>query len=117
MANAPILQCPNCKEYISSDAKTCRFCHTPLDERTVQQAVVAQAKENKKYRRGQYQKHMLIGLGLFALGLVITVGSYVAAASSEGGGHFVITYGMVAGGALDFFYGLVGWMGELRSKD
>ena len=117
MPAAPILQCPRCKEYISSDAKTCRFCSRPLDEQTVQRAVAEQARENKTYRRNQYLKHMLIGAGVFALGLVITIGTYAAAASSESGGHFVITYGFIAGGALDFLYGLVGCIGEMISKD
>ncbi|HVG33205.1 MAG TPA: zinc ribbon domain-containing protein [Pyrinomonadaceae bacterium] len=117
MPAAPVLQCPSCKEYISSDAKSCRFCHTPLDERTVAQAVATQAKENSKYRRGQYQKHMLIGIGLFFLGLVITIGTYAVAASSQQGGHYFITYGLIISGALDFLYGLFGWIGELRSKE
>ncbi len=114
---APILQCPNCKEYISSDAASCRFCHTPLDERTRQQAVAVAAKENRTYRRRHYQKYMLVGAGLFVLGLVITVGTYAAAASSRGGGHYVITFGLIASGVLNFLYGLFGWFGELRSKD
>ena len=117
MSAAKILQCPGCKEYIASDAKTCRFCSRPLDEQTVQRAVAEQAKENRTYRRNQYLKHMLIGLGVFVLGLVITISTYAAAAASPSGGHFVITYGFIAGGALDFLYGLVGFIGELRSKD
>jgi hypothetical protein len=83
----------------------------------VGQAVAAQARENSKYRRGQYQKHMLIGIGLFFLGLVITIGTYAIAASSERGGHYFITYGLMISGALDLIYGLVGWIGELRSKE
>jgi hypothetical protein len=116
MSAAPILQCPSCKEYISSDARSCRFCHTPLDQQTVAKAVAAQARENSAYRRRHYQKHLLIGLGLFFLGLIITFGTYSMAASSQGGRNYIITYGLLVTGALDFLYGLFGWIGELRSK-
>jgi hypothetical protein len=117
MSRAKILQCPGCKEYISSDARSCRFCFRPLDEQTVERAVAEQAKENRTYRRNQYLKHIPIGLGVCALGLVITIGTYAAAASSPTGGHYVIAHGLIVGGALDFLYGLFGWIGELRSKD
>jgi uncharacterized membrane protein YvbJ len=114
---APVLQCPSCKEYISSDAKSCRFCHTPLDERTRQQAVAATARENRAYRRRHYQKHLLIGAGLALLGLVITVGTYTLASYSREVSHYIIMHGLMAGGVLDFLYGLFGWFGELRAKD
>ncbi len=116
MPAAPILQCPSCKEYISSDARSCRFCRAPLDAQTVAQGVAAQARENSAYRRRQAQKHMLLGIGIFLLGVVITIGTYAVAASSRGGGRYLITYGLIISGALDFLYGLVGWIGELRSK-
>ena len=50
------------------------------------------------------------------LGLVITVGSCVAAASSKGGGSYAIMYGLMLIGGGDFLYGLVGWLGELKKE-
>lgn len=79
-------------------------------------AVAAQAKENSVDRRRQYRKHLLVGPGVFFLGLIITLGTYSVAASSQGGGNYVITYGLLVGAALDFIYGLTGWIGELSSK-
>jgi uncharacterized membrane protein YvbJ len=114
MSQARVFQCPSCREFIASDAKSCRFCSTPIDAQTAQQAADAQEKENKQYRRKQYARHMLTGGGLFALGAIITVVTYSLAASSRQGGHFVITYGLMLSGAGDFIYGLVGWLGELK---
>jgi|KBSSwiStaDraftv2_1062776.scaffolds.fasta_scaffold49716_5 amino acid permease len=111
-----VFQCPNCKEFIASDATSCRFCSAPIDTQTAQLAVDAQQRENKQYRRKQYARHMLTGGGLFAVGLVITVGSYVAAASSKGGGSYAIMYGLMLIGGGDFLYGLVGWLGELKKE-
>ena len=111
-----VFQCPNCKEFIATDATTCRFCSTPIDPQTAQMAADAQQRENKQYRRKQYAKHMLAGGGLFALGLVITVGSYIAATSSEGGGRYSIMYGLMIVGGGDLLYGLAGWLGELKKE-
>lgn len=117
MSAVQILQCPACKEYIASDAKSCRFCKRPLDAQTVQHAVQEQAKENKSYRKRQYFKHLLIGAAMFIGGAIITVGTYMLAALSEGGGHFVITYGLMFAGLIDVLYGIAGWVQELRSRD
>jgi hypothetical protein len=114
MSQVRVFQCPNCKEFIATDAKTCRFCSTPIDAQAAQSAADSQEVENKRYRRNQYARHMLIGVGLFALGLAITVGSYIYAAASEQGGSYVVTYGLMLVGGADLLYGLVGWVGELK---
>jgi len=86
----------------------------PIDAQTAQAAADAQAVENKQYRRKQYARHMMTGGGLAALGLVITIGSYIAASSGEGGGRYMMMYGLVIVGVGNFLYGLVGWLGELK---
>ena len=70
MAQAQVFPCPNCKESIATDAERCRICQTPVDQGIAQIASAAQAKENKQYRRAHCRKHLLIGAGLFLLGLV-----------------------------------------------
>ena len=114
MSSARVFQCPSCHEFIATDAKSCRFCSTPVDAQVAHLAADSQEKENKAYRRKQYARHMLVGGGLLALGLVVTVGSYVMAAPSRGGGNYVITYGLMLAGGADFLYGVVGWAGELK---
>jgi predicted anti-sigma-YlaC factor YlaD len=114
MSQVRVFQCPSCKEFIATDAKTCRFCSTPISEEVALAQAQAQAEENRIYRRKKYARHMLSGGGLAALGLAITIGTLVAATVSEAGGHYVITYGLILVGGGDFLYGLVGWLGELR---
>jgi len=116
MSDVKVFPCPSCKEFVASDARECRFCRTPLDEATIRRGVEAQAGENKRFRRGHYWRHLLIGAGLCALGLVITFGTVAAAVESEGASGFVITYGLIAAGALDFLYGVVGLIEEMFSK-
>jgi|JI10StandDraft_1071094.scaffolds.fasta_scaffold150324_2 hypothetical protein len=48
---------------------------------------------------------MMIGAGICVVGLAITLGTHEAAASN-GGGHYVIAYGAILGGAWVFLKGL-----------
>ena len=114
MSQSRVFPCPNCKEFIASDALQCRFCTATLDPQAASAAADRQEKENRIYRKKQYARHMMIGAPLFVLGLVVTIGSYVAATASEGGGRYFVTYGLVIAGAGDFLYGLFGWLGEAR---
>lgn len=114
MPQARVFQCPSCREFIATDATSCRFCHTPIDAGSAQAAADAQALENKSFRRKGYAKHMWTGGGLFALGLLVTVGTYVAAATSPSGGRYLITWGLMLSGFGDLLYGLVGLLGELK---
>jgi uncharacterized membrane protein YvbJ len=108
MPQIRVFQCPNCHEFIATDAKSCRFCFIPIDTQSAEVAADAQEIENKRYRRRRYARHMLTGAGLFALGLFISVATFTAAVSSDEGGYYVVTYGLVLSGAGDFIYGLAG---------
>jgi hypothetical protein len=116
MSDVQILRCPGCQEYIASDSTRCRFCSRPLDAQTIKTAVEATQVENKKYRRRHYLKHMFAGLGIFAAGVAITFVTVAAAFSSEAGGFYIVTWGLIVAGAGDFLYGLFGLLGEAFSK-
>lgn len=69
---------------------------------------LAIAKNNEEIKKSKFckggQTSMLIGAGLAGLGFAITAGTYSAA--SSGGGHYVITYGLIFGGGWIFLKGL-----------
>jgi hypothetical protein len=111
MSAAPIIQCPGCKEYISSDAVACRFCQRPVDAQTKQAAAAAQQVEHHAEHKSQSFKTMLLGLALMVVGIAITGGTYAMAASSRGGGRYFITWGMIIVGGFRFVKGLMGWAG------
>jgi hypothetical protein len=68
-------------------------------------AIATKGEEIKKTEfRKSGQTSMLIGAGLAGLGIAITAGSYSAA--SSGGGHYVITTGLIMVGAWTFVKGL-----------
>ncbi len=58
----------------------------------------------------QYARHMIFGLLWAVGGTVITVATYSAA--SNGGGRYVIAWGAIVFGIIDFFRGLIGWLGN-----
>ena len=62
----------------------------------------------RKARREKYKKRMTRGLLWTIAGLVITCGTYVFA--SELGGRFVLFYGAIIFGFIDFVIGLIGWL-------
>jgi predicted nucleic acid-binding Zn ribbon protein len=114
MPQIRVFQCPGCHEFIATDAKSCRFCSIPIDAQAAQLGADAQEIENKQYRRKRYARHMLTGAGVFALGLIISLATFTAAVSSEEGGYYIVTYGLMLSGAGDFIYGLAGWISELK---
>ena len=62
----------------------------------------------KKVRREKYKKRMTRGLLWTIAGVVITCGTYAFA--SELGGKFVLFYGAIIFGFIDFIVGLIGWL-------
>ena len=66
-----------------------------------------QSPEVKAERRGKYAKHILFGALWGIGGAVVTLATYSAA---EPGGTYVITWGAMGFGALEFLYGLSGWL-------
>lgn len=55
-----------------------------------------------------YVKHMLIGGGWCALGTILTLGTYMVA--REVGGYYLVYWGAIIFGGLEFLYGLFGWV-------
>ncbi len=62
----------------------------------------------KKARGEKYKKRMTRGLLWTVAGLVLTCGSYFFA--SQIGGSYVLCYGAIIFGIIDFVVGLIGWL-------
>jgi hypothetical protein len=114
MGRMKVFQCPGCQEYISADAKFCRFCSTLVDAEKAEEAADKQKDENKQYRRKQFLKHMKIGGSLLVVGAAILTFIYIQT------GVFPLNessidlplWGLTLSGAGDFLYGLAGLVGR-----
>jgi hypothetical protein len=62
----------------------------------------------KKLRREKYKKRMTRGFLWTVVGIIITCGSYALVADQ--GGRYVIFYGAIIVGLIDFVVGLIGWL-------
>jgi len=68
-------------------------------------AIVEQANRTKDERRVAGRKHMIMGAVVCAIGITVTVASYSSA--EEGGGSYVVAWGAIVFGAIQFFRGLI----------
>lgn len=66
--------------------------------------------EGRQILAKKYSRHMLYGVLWAAGGTIVTVATYEAAASNPGGGTYVIAWGAILFGIIDFFRGLFGWL-------
>ena len=111
MSRVRVFPCPRCHEFISTDARSCRFCRTPIDPQSAELAADAQDKENVRYMRRRYARHILIGGSIFVVATAFSVATIAAAFSSPTGGYYVVMFGLILYGAGDFVYGLAGVLG------
>jgi hypothetical protein len=51
-------------------------------------------------------RDMLVGGGFCLLGLIVTIGTFSAATSSPTGGRYIVAWGAIIFGAIQFFRGL-----------
>jgi hypothetical protein len=67
--------------------------------------IVQRANQTKNERSAAGKRRMIMGAVVCVIGTVITVASYSAA--EEGGGHYVVAWGAIVFGAIQFFRGLI----------
>ena len=89
-----VFPCPKCGEFIATDVGRCRFCETPIDPQTAELAAAAQVKENERYMRSRYFRHMLTGGGLCLLGVAISLATFAMAYYSPSGEYYLLTWGL-----------------------
>lgn len=79
----------------------------------IEEELKRRAEEYKKTPEGrqamaaQYKRHMLYGILWVVGGTAVTIATYEAASE---GGFFIIAWGAIIFGIVDFFRGLFGWL-------
>ena len=68
-------------------------------------AIVEEANRTKNERRVQGRRGMIIGAIMSAIGITLTAATYISA-THDGGGPYVIWWGLIVVGAYWFFRGL-----------
>ena len=78
-----------------------------LDQETASTVVADVRRMRREALQSHAKKNMLYGALWCIGGIVITVVSYGAAASGSGGGTYVVTWGAVIFGAVQFIRGVI----------
>jgi len=63
--------------------------------------------EGRQVMAAKYKRHMLYGILWAAGGTAVTIATYEAASE---GGWFIVAWGAIIFGIIDFFRGLFGWL-------
>lgn len=66
-----------------------------------------ESPEGRQIMASKYKRHMLYGFLWAAGGTVVTIATYSAAG---GGGFYIIAWGAILFGIIDFLRGLFGWL-------
>jgi hypothetical protein len=96
--------CTYCGRENSDDAPTCKECGTEFFSASGD-AQISQAREPETPRAAAHNR-MVSGALWCVGGIVVTVFSYMFAASGPGGGTYIIAWGAIVFGAIRFFRAL-----------
>ena len=101
--------CTQCGAVVPNEHSFCTKCGRASHQTQLAINAHMQSPEVKAERRDKYIKHIALG-ALFAIGgAVVTLATY---SSAEGGGTYIIAWGAMGVGALQFLYGLYGWLSD-----
>ena len=73
-----------------------------------------ESPEGRQLMAKKYKRHMVSGILWFVGGIIVTIATLAAAASKQEGGTYLVAWGAIIFGLIDFFVGLSGW---LKYKD
>ena len=111
-----VFKCPKCQQFISNKQDACRFCFFPLNAETVGQAIGKEADDTRQYRFNMHKKILYIGLGIFALGTVLSFLTYTTLFVTGGGFYFPWSPVIALFGLGQILIGLFGVFDERRKK-
>ena len=111
-----MLKCSYCGKESSDGSTRCGECGTPLEGGSDLSPILPLTDEAKAARSAA-EKQMLHGVLWCAGGIIVTLGTYVAAASSPFGGTYFVAWGAIVFGAVQFFRGRAAAAGRVKQSD
>ena len=104
----PVFQCPKCRQYISTKYDECRFCNFPLSDEIKAQAIAIEVDGNRQYRLKMSKGVLYAGLGILALGLLLSLTSIYSIFIAGEGVYFLWSPIIVLAGLGQILIGLNG---------
>lgn len=95
---------------LSSDKIKNRLVAEGLNEDSAAAVVANLRKARRQAMRDAGARKMAIGIAVCAIGAVVTYFTYTAATASPTGGSYVVAWGAILFGGLQFLRGLYQWI-------
>ena len=61
--------CPNCKQYISSEVNTCKFCSAQITPEMKEFAIQKEIDEKRQIGLNRHKNYLILGIVLLVLGI------------------------------------------------
>lgn len=61
--------CPNCKQFISSEANVYKFCSTQITSDTRAFTLEKEVEEKRRINLNRHRNYLILGIGLLNLGI------------------------------------------------
>ena len=113
MAEGTTLKCAYCGKENGNQLADCEGCGTPLRPHEPADSPSSAEEASQDPERAAGARRMWRGALWCGGGLLVSGLTYVAAVSSPGGGSYIIAWGAVLFGAVQFFQGLAAVNGRV----
>ena len=111
-----VFKCPKCQQFISNKQDACRFCSFPLNDEIRAQAIEKEADDTRHYRLNMHKKILYIGLGIFAIGVVLSFLSFATIFVAGSGIYFPWSPVIVLFGLGQMLIGVFGILSERKNN-
>lgn len=103
--------CSYCGKENNGGLKACGSCGTPMTTES-DDVEAGDDYPAEEPRRHDGRKRMVRGLAWLLGGAAVSLGTFVVAAGSPGGGHYVVAYGAILFGIAQFLHGWAAARGD-----
>lgn len=108
--------CPHCKQYISSEAKNCRFCSEPITIEMRDVAVATEQKEKKNIFLNDHKNTIILGSVFLVIGIGSVFSDFISSKLSDSFYFGCLGPVFLIGGTILLIKGLSSYLREKKSN-
>lgn len=107
-------QCPNCNQYINSEASVCRFCSTIINEEIKESGLKKEKIKKIEFSIGWHKKLIVTGTFLFIIGLFLIISPIIEFNYSNNVNFNCLAPLFLVGGIAMTVVNIIGYFKEKR---
>ena len=109
-------KCPSCRQYISNQVDSCRFCNAIITDEMKLKAVEEELEDNRQFQLKSHKTFLYTGLGTLGLGLLLLFVSLATIIFTDEGRFFIWSPILIVLGIAQMIYASVGMVEERKRK-